>query len=177
MATHSSTLAWRIPRREEPGRLQSMGSQRVGHDWAASLHFTVCVCMNENTWFSPDLRWDLRDQVRISQEEDGGGHKRASARWNTLHVVHVLFAVCEDCHLLIQNEGWLNLTQILKYLCAGCQACYVDRLLKRKRLLEEPRIWGLIWMHLLPPLSSCLGWAVPDVAVSKWRSCSEGIEM
>ena len=31
MATHSSTLAWRIPWREEPGRLQSMGSQRVGH--------------------------------------------------------------------------------------------------------------------------------------------------
>ena len=32
MATHSSTLAWRIPWREEAGRLQSMGSQRVGHD-------------------------------------------------------------------------------------------------------------------------------------------------
>ena len=32
MATHSSTLAWRIPWREEPGRLQSMGSQRVEHD-------------------------------------------------------------------------------------------------------------------------------------------------
>ena len=32
MATHLSTLAWRIPWREEPGRLQSMGSQRVGHD-------------------------------------------------------------------------------------------------------------------------------------------------
>ena len=31
-ATHSSTLAWRIPWKEEPGRLQSMGSQRVGHD-------------------------------------------------------------------------------------------------------------------------------------------------
>ena len=30
MATHSNTLAWRIPWREEPGRLQSMGSQRVG---------------------------------------------------------------------------------------------------------------------------------------------------
>ena len=37
MATHSSTLAWRIPWREEPGRLQSMGSQRVGHDWVTSL--------------------------------------------------------------------------------------------------------------------------------------------
>ena len=34
MATHSSILAWRIPWREEPGRLQSMGSQRVMHDWA-----------------------------------------------------------------------------------------------------------------------------------------------
>ena len=32
MATHSSIFAWRIPWREEPGRLQSMGSQRVGHD-------------------------------------------------------------------------------------------------------------------------------------------------
>jgi len=32
MATHSSTLAWRIPWREEPDRLQSMGLQRVGHD-------------------------------------------------------------------------------------------------------------------------------------------------
>ena len=31
MAIHSSTLAWRIPRMEEPGGLQSMGSQRVGH--------------------------------------------------------------------------------------------------------------------------------------------------
>ena len=32
MAAHSSSPAWRIPRTEEPGRLQSMGSQRVGHD-------------------------------------------------------------------------------------------------------------------------------------------------
>ena len=34
MATHSSTLAWKIPWTEEPGGLQSMGSQRVGHDLA-----------------------------------------------------------------------------------------------------------------------------------------------
>ena len=37
MATHSSTLAWKIPWTEEPGRLQSMGSRRVRHDWAISL--------------------------------------------------------------------------------------------------------------------------------------------
>ena len=37
MAPHSSTLAWKIPWTEEPGRLQSMGSRRVGHDGAISL--------------------------------------------------------------------------------------------------------------------------------------------
>ena len=37
MATHSSTLAWQIPWMEEPGRVQSMGSWRVGYDWATSL--------------------------------------------------------------------------------------------------------------------------------------------
>ena len=37
MATHSSTLAWEIPWTEEPGRLQSMGLLRVGHDWVTSL--------------------------------------------------------------------------------------------------------------------------------------------
>ena len=37
MATHSSILAWRIPWTEEPGGLQSTGSQRVGHDRATSL--------------------------------------------------------------------------------------------------------------------------------------------
>ena len=36
-ATHSSTLAWKIPWTEEPGRLQSMGSRRVRHDWETSL--------------------------------------------------------------------------------------------------------------------------------------------
>ena len=34
MATHSSILAWKTPRIEEPGGIQSMGSQSVGHDWA-----------------------------------------------------------------------------------------------------------------------------------------------
>ena len=40
MAAHSSILAWKIPWMAEPGRLLSMGSQRVGHDGVTSLHFT-----------------------------------------------------------------------------------------------------------------------------------------
>ena len=45
MATHSSILAWRIPWTEKPGRLHSMGSQRVGHDWV-TFAFIVPYCFN-----------------------------------------------------------------------------------------------------------------------------------
>ena len=41
MATHSSTIAWKIPQMEEPGRLQAMGSQRVGHDTATSMSMSM----------------------------------------------------------------------------------------------------------------------------------------
>ena len=47
MATHASILAWRIPQTEEPGGLQSMGSQRVGHNWAAK-HTNSLQCLSEN---------------------------------------------------------------------------------------------------------------------------------
>ena len=43
MATHSSILAWRIPWTEEPGGLQSMGSQRVGHGWTTNHHLPKVV--------------------------------------------------------------------------------------------------------------------------------------
>ena len=39
MALYSSTLAWKIPRTEEPGRLQSMGFQKVGHDFTFTFHY------------------------------------------------------------------------------------------------------------------------------------------
>ena len=54
MAPHSSTLAWKIPWTQEPGRLQSMGSLRVGHDWATSLslftfmHWRIPISCLEN---------------------------------------------------------------------------------------------------------------------------------
>ena len=45
IATHSGTLAWKMPWTEEPGRLQSMESQRVGHDWATNtfILFTLSL--------------------------------------------------------------------------------------------------------------------------------------
>ena len=54
MATHSSILAWRIPWTEEPGGLQSMGSQRVGHE--LNNHHPLAICFTYgNIRFSPPL--------------------------------------------------------------------------------------------------------------------------
>ena len=51
MAIHSSILAWRIPRTEQPDGPQSVGSQRVGHDWTANTHiYTNTQCDLELTF-------------------------------------------------------------------------------------------------------------------------------
>ena len=55
-ATHSSILAWRIPWTEETGRLQTMGSQRVGHNWA-----TFPFTMKAHSYF----RWGLCTKSRL----------------------------------------------------------------------------------------------------------------
>ena len=62
MATHSSILAWRISRTEEPGGLQSMGSQRVGHDWAANTHTSltfVIFLKNKNKNYGHPSGWEV----------------------------------------------------------------------------------------------------------------------
>ena len=61
MATHAGILAWKVPRTEEPGGLQSMGLQRVRHDWVANnthththMQILVVAC---GIWF-PDEGWN-----------------------------------------------------------------------------------------------------------------------
>ena len=50
MATHSSILAWRIPWTEEPGGLQSMGSQRIRHNWATNTHTHTHTQKRQRPW-------------------------------------------------------------------------------------------------------------------------------
>ena len=58
-APHSSTLAWKIPWTEEPGGLQSMGSLRVGHDWATSLSLHFHALEKEMATHSSVLAWRI----------------------------------------------------------------------------------------------------------------------
>ena len=56
VATHSRILAWRVAWTEEPRRLPSMGSQRVGHDWETNTTMHICMCITNAFHFSPHLR-------------------------------------------------------------------------------------------------------------------------
>ena len=72
MAAHSSVLAWRIPGTGEPGGLPSMGSHRVGHDWATELNWTelndLNMCRRLYTWTSQDgQQWNQIDYILCSQ--------------------------------------------------------------------------------------------------------------
>ena len=86
MATHSSTLAWQIPWMEEPGRLQSMGSLGVRHDWATSLSlftFHFYALEKEMATHSSVLAWRI-----LGPAEPGGlpcmGSHRIGHDWSDL---------------------------------------------------------------------------------------------
>ena len=64
MAPHSSPLAWKIPWAEEPRRLQSMGSLRVGHDWATSLSLFTFVHWRRH--------WQPTPVFLPGESQDGG---------------------------------------------------------------------------------------------------------
>ena len=81
MATHSSTLAWKIPWMEEPGRLQSLRLWRVGHNWATSLSLFTFMHWRRK-WqptpvFLPGESWGQRRLVGCRL----WGHTRTWLKW------------------------------------------------------------------------------------------------
>ena len=91
MAPHSSTPAWKIPRTEEPGRLQCMGSLRVRHDWATSLSLFTFIHW-KRTWhptpvFLPGESWGRGSLV--------GCHLRGRTESDTTEQLHVYFHALE----------------------------------------------------------------------------------
>ena len=86
MAPHSSTLACKIPWTEEPGRLQSMGSLRVGHNWATSFSlFTFHALEKEMATHSSVLAWRIPGTVEPDGLPSMGSH-RVEHDWSNLAV-------------------------------------------------------------------------------------------
>ena len=101
MAPHSSTLAWKIPWTEEPGRLQSMGSRRVGHDWVPSLSLFTFM-----HW-----RWKWQPTPGESQGwEPGGlpsmGSHRVGHDWGDLAAVWGITEYWNKCEIFSSWKKW-----------------------------------------------------------------------
>ena len=91
VATHSSTLAWKNPWTEEPGRLQSMGLHRVRHDWVTSL--SLFTFMHWRRKWQPTPVFLLREsQGRGSLVGSMGSH-RVRHDWSDLAAAAVLFSL------------------------------------------------------------------------------------
>ena len=89
MATHSSTLAWKTPWMEEPDRLQSMESLRVGHDdWATSFTFHIHALEKETATHSSVLAWRIPGTGEPGGLQSMGSH-RVGHDWSDLAAVAV----------------------------------------------------------------------------------------
>ena len=75
MATHSSFLACRIPGTGEPGRLQSMGSHRVGHDFTFTFTFHFDALEKEMATYSSVLAWRIPGTGEPGRLQSMGLHR------------------------------------------------------------------------------------------------------
>ena len=91
IATCSSILAWKIPWTEECGRLQSMGSQRVRHDWATEHACFIEVESVVKNIFHPGLPWWLSGKESTCQH---GRHRFSSWSGKIPHAVEHLISRC-----------------------------------------------------------------------------------
>ena len=99
MAIYSSTIAWKIPWTEEPGRLQSMGLQRVGHDWATSLITHVFICLSSYP------AWPKCKKIGWNQENSLCMSSVTQIYW--IVSIFVLFTYV-SCQMLRLHRLWSN---------------------------------------------------------------------
>ena len=127
MATHSSILAWRIPWTQEPGRLQSMGPQRVQHDWVTNTH------TGEFGWWSTSPQApSLMDYISI---------------WHLLSQLWVLVGFINSSHLwAFRSKGSISLSLML---VPGCLLGFKPHLHWCQQ--PPPPIPILPWVHQLLP--------------------------
>ena len=111
MAPHSSTLAWRIPWTVEPGGLQSMGSQRVGCDWATNTHVRIKenhAWTNEDTMFWSETHGHLRPEKK-GRKVCGWGKSPCGQHLTRKNQGHIetpyqgMFSCCLRCAKLLSH--------------------------------------------------------------------------
>ena len=122
MAPHSSTLAWKIPWTGEPGGLQSMGSQRVGHDERLHFHFSLacigerngnplqCSCVenprDRRAWWAA-VYGVAQSRIRL---------KRLSSSRSLLNISYIFSILVSSlfiCNFILFSRFWIIFTVII----------------------------------------------------------------
>ena len=141
MATHSSTLTWKIPWTEEPGRLQSMGSLRAGHDWATSLSLFTFMHWRRK-WQPSVLAWRIP-----GTGEPGGllsiGSHRVGHYWSDLAAAA---AVINGMNKLLQVNNSMNEGNFLGkwwYRALNSPSAFDQKKLKHKIWMEKKGLRNL----------------------------------
>ena len=149
MATHSSTVAWKIPWTEEPCRLQSMGSQRVEHDWATLLLLYYSI------W---DLSSPTRGQTRVP----------CTGRWIlnhwTIREVPSLYLFSHRLEPLLSFSPCISNRFHLKHILVHIMSLFK---LEKDVPLSSKRMYYIIYFltiiiktniqkHLMPPIAESL---------------------
>ena len=111
MATHSSTLAWKIPWMDEPGRLQSMGSQRVGHNWATSLEYTKGKANGHEEIQQTGIELVHQAQKACPLKDDQGNRINEAQRYSTMLTIWYKWGPTGDSEQIkqrgrVQIERW-----------------------------------------------------------------------
>ena len=145
MAPHSSTLAWNIPWMEEPGRLQSMGSLRVEHDWMTSL--SLFTFMHWRRKWQPTPVFLPRDGGAWWAAIYGVAHSWTRLKWLSSSSSIVLHAVQKQARFLTTGPpGILCQWRVCHSCSIGCRwwgaVCWPFRLYN----------WMFRWMAWIRPL-------------------------
>ena len=156
MAPHSSALTWKIPWTEEPGRLQSMGSLRVGHDWVTSL------------WFFTFMHWRRKWQptpVFLPGESQGQGSLGLPSM-GSHRVGHDWSDLAAAAAHLIGSQGIFTVTQNSEE-DREWNKVILDS--KEARFLFKFRIWG--WSKMQNPKEQTVS---PFFKVENVKKCNRG---
>ena len=157
MAPHSNTLAWKIAWTEEPGGLQSMGSLRVGHDWATSLSLFTFMHWRRNWQPTP---------VFLPGESQGRGSLMGCRLWclTELDMTEVMQQQ--------QHGGWVSSIHLMnKYFQAAQQRtalCYGD-----EKLTKTIQVPAVLVREALKQSQTHSRWLHVDIIWSSARSMSD----
>ena len=124
--THSSALSWKISWTEEPGRLQSMGSRRVGHNWATSLSLFTFMPWRRK-WQPTPVFLPGESQGR----EPGGlpsmGLQRVRHDWHDLAAAAGWNLGVLESHSEVAKAGWRRMVASPQYLAHQSRHCPVSQ--------------------------------------------------